>query len=199
MSGSFSPDDYPQNPFAADASVDPRGHQELVLPPDERRGRVGHVFVLGVLMAVYGGIVLLCGIGAMAYAAFAPDVLKNDPNFRNNPAFRQNPQLTPEQLIEYMQIAMAVGGGVFLVCGLLYLIAGIQVSRFRSRTLALVALSAGLITILGCYCIPTSVAIFVYGLIVLLNSSVRTAFTYGDRGYKSAEIQQAYARLPLGR
>jgi hypothetical protein len=55
----------------------------------------------------------------------------------------------------------------------------------------------GLLTLLTCYCFPTSLGLFIYGLIVLLNDSVKLGFELADRGYSSAEIKRAFAQLPI--
>ena len=191
-------DDFDANPFEADASLDPRGHQEVNLPPDTKRGMVGHVFVLGVLMAVYGALFVILGLCTVGYGVFMPEMLKNNPAWQNNPQFGNNPPMPPDELLKMMTTGTLIAGGMFVLLGALYLVGGIQVSRFRGRMLGIVALSVGLLSVFGCYCIPTSVALFVYGLVVLLNEPVKTAFGLGDRGFRGAEIQQAFARLPLG-
>ena len=106
--------------------------------------------------------------------------------------------LPPKEALQQMALVYGVSGAAMATIGLLNLISGVMVARFRGRTVAIVALSCGLLTILNCFCLPTSAALFIYGLIVLLNDPVRLAFKYGERGHTSSEIQQAFARLPLG-
>ena len=50
-------------------------------------------------------------------------------------------------------------------------------------------------SIAGCYCLPTAIGLFVYGLIVLLNEPVKRAFAMGEQGRTAAEIQNHFARL----
>ena len=86
-------------------------------------------------------------------------------------------------------------GLVSLVIGVLGIWAGIRMLKFRGRTLGIVALSSGLLSIAGCYCLPTAIGLFVYGLIVLLNEPVKRAFVMGEQGRTAAEIQNHFARL----
>jgi hypothetical protein len=62
------------------------------------------------------------------------------------------------------------------VPGLLQLRAGYRLRSFRSRTLGLVALSAGVATVFGCYCAPTSIALLIWGVVVLANRDVIARF-----------------------
>jgi len=45
---------------------------------------------------------------------------------------------------------------------------------------------------LSCYCAPTSIALFVYGLIVYLNSDVATAFEMAEQGVSPKEIKATF-------
>ena len=191
--------DYPENPYSADADVNPRGDHHIKLPDGQKRGKVGQVTILGILMAIYGGILGMAGLGMIAYGLLMPEALKNNPAFKDNPAFQNDPNMPPPE--EFMEImAMAMGGiGVGLcVAALLYFISGIMVTKFSGRGFALFTLSAGLLTILFCYCLPTSIGMFAYGLIVLVDPSVKMAFELGAKGHNAKEIQHAFGQLPLG-
>jgi hypothetical protein len=72
---------------------------------------------------------------------------------------------------------------------------GIRMLKFRGRTLGIVALSSGLLSIAGCYCLPTAIGLFIYGLIVLLNEPVKRAFAMGEQGRSASEIQNQFDRL----
>ena len=97
---------------------------------------------------------------------------------------------------EWMMLAIYGSMGlVSLVIGVLGIWAGIRMMRFRGRTFGIVALSSGLLSLAGCYCLPTAIGLFVYGLIVLLNPSVKHAFEMGEQGHSANEIQNHFARL----
>ena len=72
--------------------------------------------------------------------------------------------------------AFSVIGLVHMVPGVLQVWAGVQLRAFRARGLALAGLGGGLVTVLGCYCSPTSIAMLVWGLIVLMHEDVRARF-----------------------
>lgn len=98
---------------------------------------------------------------------------------------------------ELIMLAMYGSMGLIsLVIGVLGIWAGIRMLKFRGRTLGIVALSSGLLSIAGCYCLPTAIGLFIYGLIVLLNEPVKRAFAMGEQGRTASEIQNQFARLP---
>jgi hypothetical protein len=68
-------------------------------------------------------------------------------------------------MMTIMPIIYLAIGLVVLIAGVLNLIAGIRVLKFRGRTFALVALFANIVPVLTCYCAPTSIGMMVYGLI----------------------------------
>jgi hypothetical protein len=90
----------------------------------------------------------------------------------------------------------AVSGLVLLSSGILGVWGGIRMMKFRGYKLGIIALSGGLLTIFGCYCAPTAIALFIYGLIVMLNPQVKQAFEMGEQGRSPADIQNHFARLP---
>ncbi len=164
------------------------------LPADMQRGLVHHVMALSILTIVQGSLVTLFGFGLLAMALVMPAMLKAQagmPRQAGMPA----PAMPAE--FEWMMLALYGSMGlVSLVIGVLGIWAGIRMLKFRGRTLGFVALSSGLLTIAGCYCLPTAIGLFIYGLIVLLNEPVKRAFAMGEQGRTAAEIQNHFARLP---
>lgn len=99
--------------------------------------------------------------------------------------------------LEWMMLAIYGSMGlVSLVIGVMGIWVGLRMMKFRGRTFGIVALSCGLLSISGCYCLPTAIGLFVYGLIVLMNPSVKRAFEMGEQGLSAGEIQNHFARQP---
>lgn len=71
---------------------------------------------------------------------------------------------------------LAIFGTCILGLGVLRIISGVFVLRRRRRILATVVNCLGLGTAFTCYCAPTSIAICIYSLIVLLQPTVAVAF-----------------------
>lgn len=73
-------------------------------------------------------------------------------------------------------VTLAVVGITHLVPGALQVWAGVRVRTFRGRGLAMAALTLGIVTVVGCYCAPTSIGLGIWGLIVLLDGEVARRF-----------------------
>ena len=146
------------------------------------RSMVSHVPVVAILMMVQGGLELLMGLGLVAMGGIFPVLMRMD-------ELRDGGEGPPPEMVGWMMLAIYGGLGVLtLVAAGLHLFAGLRNYRFRSRTLGLVALSGGLVTVFTCYCAPTSVALAVYGLVTYLNPDVSQAFALGETGKKRNEI-----------
>ncbi len=156
-----------------------------------RRGKVGQVKLLGVLMMVHG-VVLFILAGVMGfYAATVPQAVlqQGQLNQPNGPP--------AEVIANIMTIVFIVIAGVFAITALLNIIGGVQVMRFRGRVLSMIALFSGLTTILACYCFPISLGMAIYGMIVLLDISVQAAYRMADEGASAEEIRQYFDQLPV--
>ena len=89
-------------------------------------------------------------------------------------------------------ILYVVVGLVIAVVGGLNIFAGLKVKNYRGKTLAIIALAAGLLASLTCWCAPTALGLLIYGLIVLMNEDVKRAFEMGEQGYSPQDIQRNY-------
>ena len=73
-------------------------------------------------------------------------------------------------------VALSLGGLAAALIGMLRMAAGGLNLVSRGRRFGLVVSSAGLASALTCLCLPTSVALCVYGWIVYTNAEVRAQF-----------------------
>jgi len=186
--------EYPENPYASGEEFK-RKPVEIELAEGQERGRVGQITVLGALMIVQAVLELLMAVAFVFFAFAMPEEMARQ--MRNDPQFQQQQNMTPEELMRAMTIGCAILGTALSVLGILTFISGFRTIRHRGRVMAIVVLSLGLVPLFSCYCFPTALALFVYGLIVLLNDPVKEAFALGEQGHTPAEIQTAFARLPL--
>ncbi|TWU36097.1 hypothetical protein [Novipirellula artificiosorum] len=185
-----------ENPYSPTQKTTPTLPSGGAIDPSNlmSRGLVGQVQILGVLMIVQGVLVSLAAIVIGFYAAFMPTFLEQ---MRQNAAAQggNNAPVPPE----FGSIMMIVGGVItvlILTLGFLHIYCGIRTMQFRGRVFSMVVLCCGLLTLITCYCLPTQLALSIYGLIVLLNAPVCEAFRYAERGHTPREIQQAYLSLP---
>lgn len=150
------------------------------------RGLVGHVRVIAILMIVQAVLQALMGLYFAVIGVFLGFTMGNDP------AFRRGPNPPPEWLPWVLATGFVLFGVVILVSSGVMIWAGIRSFSFRSRKLNIIALIAGSLSVLTCYCAPTSIGLLVYGLIVYLNPSVKQAFEMGDQGLAADQIDAAF-------
>jgi hypothetical protein len=166
-----------ENPYQSPTA--PLGSWSPMDPFQRRPGLVHHVRVVAILMLVQAGLELLAAGGLGAMAVFMPVVfrqMQNEPGMSNQPGI---------WIIPLMYGGMSAAA---LVASVLHLWAGLRNYRFRGRTLGIVALACGMLTVFTCYCLPTAVALGVYGLIVYLNHESSEAFRMGEAGSEPAVI-----------
>jgi hypothetical protein len=139
---------------------------------------VTQVPVVSILMMVHGGMLIFMGLLLSAAGPFLFFIAQND----------QGAHPPDKTMMSVMAGGYLVYGIVVVIVGVLHIFAGIRCRRFRGRVLALVALFCNLLTLMTCYCMPTSVGMMVYGLIVFFNGDVTRAFAMAARGVSPQEI-----------
>lgn len=148
-------------------------------------GLVRHVRIVATLALIQGVLELLAGLGLTFLAC--------------------NMLMLTQQLADdspqpdgFWMVGVFYGGLalVVLTAACLHIMAGWQNRRFRGRTLGIIAMVGGMATLFTCYCLPTAVAVGVYGLIVLLNHEVTEAFCMGEAGHSPQDILAAFAYDP---
>ncbi|TWT82200.1 hypothetical protein CA13_36610 [Planctomycetes bacterium CA13] len=159
------------------------------------RGMVGQVQILGVLMIVQGILMALMAVGIAFYAFFMPSMLEA----MQQQAAAQGgnaPTPMPPEFGPMMMIGGSILGTLIFALGAATVYCGFRTTQFRNRMLSMVVLCAGLLTAFTCYCLPTQLALVIYGLIVLLNGPVVEAFRFVDQGHSARDVQSAYLSRP---
>jgi len=177
---------FSDNPYAPPRSTVADPSMDSLAARVSSRKMVGHVPVIAVLMMVQGGLELLMGVFLAVMAGVVPLLMRMD----GVQGGREGP---PPEAIAWMMLAIYGALGLLtIVAAVLHFLAGLRNYRFRSRTLGMVALAGGLVTVFSCYCAPTSVALAVYGLVTYLNADVNRAFAWGEAGRSKDEILRAF-------
>jgi hypothetical protein len=137
---------------------------------------VQQVRIFGILNAVQGGLELIMGLLFLFYAVFFPIMMSN-PEFQ-----QQQPDPPPKEFLWAMGIGFGVGAALLLAVSVARIAAGVMNWRFRGRGLAMFSIIGGAVTVLTCYCAPTSIAVLIYGLVVMLSPQVKQAFAMAAKG-----------------
>ncbi|WP_146598379.1 hypothetical protein [Novipirellula aureliae] len=157
------------------------------------RGLVGQVQILGVLMIVQGVFILLMGGAITFYASLMPMVFRE---IRADAAQSGNANAMPPEADTWFLVLGVIAGLVMIAIAVFTIICGVRTLRFRGRVMSIVMLCVGMVTMLTCYCLPTQIALSIYGMIVLFNRPVVIAFGFAEEGHSPHEIQRAFYSIP---
>jgi hypothetical protein len=147
-----------------------------------------HVPVIAILMIVQGVLEILMGLFLSVMAFVIPSMLAEMQRGGRGGGFA-GPGL-PEGFQEMATVIYLGMGACGLVAGLLHTVAGIRNLSYRGRTLGLVALFGGILSVGTCYCSPTAIGVLIYGAIVYFNEQTARAFAMGEQGLSVAEIKE---------
>lgn len=181
------------NPYETPMDIEPTFGKNSELPPPQVPGMVGQVRIVAILMMVQGALDLVAGLGLIGMGVFMGVAMKDA--FAQNPQLQQGDGPTPETMANIMSFGYGGIGVVVIIIGVLSLYAGYRNWQYKSRTLGIVALVAGLGTFFTCYCAPTSFALCIYGMLVYLNASSTIAFRMGEDGFSGDQIAMTFSPL----
>lgn len=145
---------------------------------------VHQIRVVAVLLMVHGVLAFAMGLLYIGMGLLMPYVTS-----ASGGPFRGGNQQLAFQTMFWVYFAM---GGPALIAGGVQVVAGWRAYDLRSRRLAIAAVLSGVIASSTCYCAPTAIMMAIYGLVVLLNSTVAQAFAWRAEG---AAAHQVFARL----
>ena len=137
------------------------------------RGKVWQVQWLAVVTIVHGSLLLLWSFGLLLTGGFMGLSLGSvEPTQPDAPP--------PEFMAGFMTgIVMFMMLGQ-LVPGILQVASGYYMLSFRYRWLAVAAFCSGALSVTGCYCLPTSIILAIWGLIVVFDKDVAARFQAGS-------------------
>jgi hypothetical protein len=137
--------------------------------------------VIAILMIVQGVLSLIMGVFFLGAAFLLPQMIAADMRRQGN-----GPP------VEQMQTIMLVAYGGMAACGilpgLLQIFAGFQNIWLKGYVLGLIGLGAGALSFGTCYCLPTALALLIYGLIIYFHETTRLAFQMASQGQTYDQI-----------
>jgi hypothetical protein len=129
---------------------------------------VHHVPALGIVMMVQGALTLMLGLYLGTFGGFMARSMSEQPAVDGT---------LDDAVGTFLFAAMGGIALLHIVAGVLLGWAGWRVRTFHGRVLAFVALGASaVLSVTGCYCWLTALALSIWGLVVLLDDTVRARF-----------------------
>ncbi len=156
MSSNPYSDNDPQSPYAFQSKA-PIGNGD---------GYIKQIPVLGILNIVQASLELMMCMMVIGIAVFMGSM-------QNDPKIQKIPNAPPMQ---WIAIGYFIFGAAIGVIAALRLASGVMILKKRGRIFSIVASVLGLASVITCYCGPTSIALCVYSLVVLIQPSVIEEF-----------------------
>ncbi len=174
-----------QNPYAT-----PSPYAGDHSDQDQRQPGLGYIRqipILAIFTIVQGALLTLMALFCIGYGiffAFLPEMMPE--------AEQAKMQAESGPMLEIIS-AIAIGFGVFvLAIGILHIVAGIRVLKYRGRGMIMATWLLGLLASITIYCAPTSIGLAIWGLIVFLNPAVKTAFKMVEDGMEKREVERQF-------
>ncbi|QEG23756.1 hypothetical protein [Mariniblastus fucicola] len=146
---------------------------------------------LCICMIIQGSLEILLGIGYIAMGFVMPNMIMNQQG-GGGPAIPAEQQ----QMMQMMfGLIYGVGGGVAIVAGIVRIFAGVRGLYLKSYALGITSHFLGMLNVVTCYCIPTSLGLCIWGNIVYFNPEVKHAFKLVADGHDPADVE---ARMASG-
>ena len=146
--------------------------------------------IVAILLMVEGSLETLMGILLCVMGPVMMTFMKAAP-----PPSTPGAAGPPPELFGVLYVGMGV---VTLAAGVLKVVAGIRNVSFKGRVLGFVALGSCVMSMASCYCLPTALALGIYGLIVYLDQRSAQAFQMGASGMAPEEILRQMDGIPQG-
>lgn len=176
----------PVNPYSQPSQ---RAKQQMGNPGQQPGlGYVKQINVIAILTMVQGGLLLIMGLFYGGYGV----LIGNMEQFLPPEEVEKMQQQEAEFGLQIVFWFMVVVGILVVLVGLMHLIAGYRNLYYRGRIFSVVTWSSGLIGCLTCYCLPTCIGLFVYGLIIFLNPATVRAFKLRESGIPKQEIERQF-------
>jgi hypothetical protein len=152
---------------------------------------VSQVPIIGILLIVNGVLCILYGIVLMGMGPFMQWMFGMQAAQAPPEAQAQLKQM--QEMMRIFTYVYVVQGIANAVGGAINIAAGIPAMRYRRRTFVIVGLFSTVATFASCYCLPTSLGLMIWGLIVMFQKDVDEAFKMGAAGRSVDEIKSRFA------
>jgi MFS family permease len=185
MEGCFV-DDFNAGHSAGADEPTPFNHEENIDP--RMIGKARQVPTVAILMIVHGVLMFLAGCGLIALAAFVPQITQQIEE-QQKIQRQQNPnapQISKESLQTLLTVVYSGFSVVLFVIGTINVIAGILNYGYRYRVFGIISMVLSMGSILFCWCLPLSIGLLVFGMIVYLSPEAERAFRWQSVNRKHA-------------
>jgi hypothetical protein len=156
-------------PSDSDENVDPR-----------KIGMAKYVPAVAVLMIVHGVLMFVAGFIVIGVMVFVPQIVHQNEN-QQQLQRQQNPnapQITKEGMTALLYVTYGAVSAFLFLIGVLDIYAGARNYGYRNRVLGVISIVANMGSILFFVCLPLSIGLLIFGMIIYLSPETDRAFRW---------------------
>ncbi len=177
-------DDF-ENPYLPPSSDDTT---PAAIPPDvdddvdpRTIGKAKYVPWVAVSMIVHGGLMLIAAIGFIVMIVFLVPQMTEQIEKQQQMQRQENPnapQFPKEGMTALLYGTYGAMSAFLFVIGILGIYAGIRNYGYQNRILGIITMILNMGSIFFCWCLPFSIGLLIFGLIVYLSPEADRAFRW---------------------
>ncbi len=177
-------DDF-ENPYLPPSSDDTAPD---AIPPDldddvdpRTIGKARYVTWVAIMMISHGVLMLVAALGLIGMIVFFVPQFSEQIEQQQRMQRQQNPnapQLPPNSMTTILTITYGVMSAFLFVIGLLGIYAGIRNYGYQNRILGIITMVLNMGSILFCWCLPFSIGLLIFGMIIYLSPEADRAFRW---------------------
>ena len=177
-------DDF-DNPYLPPSSDEP---DHAAIDPDmdddvdpRTIGKARYVPWVAILMIVHGVLMLVAALGLIGMIVFFVPQLSEQVEKQQQMQRQQNPnapQFTKEGMAAILYATYGAMSAFLFVIGALGIYAGIRNYGYQNRILGIITMVLNMGSILFCWCLPFSIGLLIFGMIVYLSPEADRAFRW---------------------
>ncbi|TXI10151.1 MAG: hypothetical protein E6Q76_04520 [Rhizobium sp.] len=144
-------------------------------------GKARQVRTVAIMMIIHGVLMFLAAAGLVTMIFFLVPQMREQFDRQAQMQRQANPnapQIAPETMTTMITALYGGMAAALASIGFLGIFAGIRNYSFRNRTLGIVTLVLNIGSIMFCWCVPLSIALLVYGMIIYLSPEADRAFRW---------------------
>lgn len=175
------------NPYRPPSADEPDGSVEEENADPRTVGKARYVPTVAILTIVHGVFMFIaacCLIGMVAF--ITPQIAEQIEN-QQKMQRQQDPNAPVFTKDGWQTMLTAIYGGMaaaLCIIGIVNLFAGIQNYRYRYRTLGIISLVINMGSILFCWCLPLTIGLLIFGMIIYLSPEADRAFRWASSNLK---------------
>jgi len=174
-----------ENPYQSPSSEEPapdaiRSDSDENVDP-RKMGMAKHVPTVAVLMIVHGVLMFVAGFSLIGVMVFVMPQIGQQIENQQQLQRQQNPnapQITKEGMTAFLYVVYGAMSAFLFLIGVLNIYAGARNYGYRNRVLGVISIFANLGSILFCWCLPLSIGLLIFGMIIYLSPETDRAFRW---------------------